>query len=165
MGQSPPFEWDGGLNLAAALLDTPTGERIVATIIYEGRETEIAGARVAGNSLWLSKAEVERATGWTLKPEGLCHADACVPPPPGAQAQFIEGDAVNITAFWRHLGHPVVRDGAGESWVLGIGSRERARALESLQAPDFVLPDLDGRMHALADHRGRKVLLVTWASW
>ena len=25
--------------------------------------------------------------------------------------------------------------------------------------------DLDGRMHTLSEHRGRKVLLVTWASW
>jgi hypothetical protein len=120
---------------------------------------------VSGDSLWLSRAELERATGWTLTPEGLCQGETCVPVPRGAEAQFIEGDAVNLTAFWRHLGHPVVRDGAGESWVLGIAARERACALESLQAPDFALPDLDGRMHRLADHRGRKVLLVTWASW
>jgi hypothetical protein len=137
----------------------------MATIIHEQRETEIPGARVAGDSLWLSKADVYRATGWTLKPEGLCSADTCVPVPRGSEAEFIEADAVDITAFWRHMGHPVVRDGAGETWVLGIGARERARALESLQAPNFVLPDLDGRTHALADHRGQKVLLVTWASW
>ena len=55
--------------------------------------------------------------------------------------------------------------GAGDTWVLGTGAGERARALSSLQAPDFALPDLDGRRHALADQRGKKVLLVTWASW
>jgi hypothetical protein len=38
-------------------------------------------------------------------------------------------------------------------------------ALRSLEAPDFSLPDVAGRMHALSDHRGKKVLLVTWASW
>jgi peroxiredoxin len=32
-------------------------------------------------------------------------------------------------------------------------------------APAFALPDLDGRRHRLSDHRGNKVLLVTWASW
>ena len=32
-------------------------------------------------------------------------------------------------------------------------------------APDFTLPDSTGRMHRLSDHRGKKVLLVTWASW
>ena len=30
---------------------------------------------------------------------------------------------------------------------------------------DVGLPDLDGRPHRLSDHRGKKVLLVTWASW
>jgi hypothetical protein len=138
---------------------------MMITVVHEERETEIAGARAAGDSLWLPTAEVQRAMGWTLKPEGLCHEDTCVPVPRGSEAEFIGADAVNITAFWRHLGHPVVRDGAGETWVLGIGASARARALESLQAPDFVLPDLDGRMHALSNHRGQKVLLVTWASW
>jgi hypothetical protein len=137
----------------------------MATIIHDAQETEVAGARVAGDSLWLSKADVQQATGWTLKPEGLCHEETCVPVPRGAEAEFVEADAVNIAAFWRHLGRPVVRDGAGETWVLGVGARERARALESLQAPDFVLPDLEGRMYALSNHRGQKVLLVTWASW
>ena len=49
--------------------------------------------------------------------------------------------------------------------MLGTAARERGRALRSLEAPDFALPDLEGRMHALSDHRGRKVLLATWASW
>ena len=136
------------------------------TVIHEERDTEIAaGARVAGDSLWLAKNDVLRATGWTLKPEGLCREETCVPVPRGREAEFIEGDAVNIAGFWRHMGRPVVSDGSGETWVLGIGAHERARALSSLEALDFSLPDLQGRMHALADLRGKKVLLVTWASW
>jgi hypothetical protein len=35
----------------------------------------------------------------------------------------------------------------------------------SVEAPDFTLPDLDGRMHSLSDYRGRKVVLLTWASF
>ncbi|TAJ31410.1 MAG: redoxin domain-containing protein, partial [Reyranella sp.] len=35
----------------------------------------------------------------------------------------------------------------------------------SLEAPDFTLPDLDGKTHSLAEQRGKKVLLVSWASW
>ena len=135
------------------------------TVIHEERETGIAAARVAGDALWLSNADVHRATGWTLTPEGLCHEGACVPVPRGREAEFIQGDAVDIAGFWRHLGHPVVCDETGQAWVLGTGARERARALRSLEAPNFALPDLDGRMRALSDHRGRKVLLVTWASW
>ena len=30
--------------------------------------------------------------------------------------------------------------------------------LTSLDAPDFSLPDLDGKMHSLSDYRGKKVL-------
>ncbi|MGI9659669.1 MAG: peroxiredoxin family protein [Gaiellaceae bacterium] len=32
-------------------------------------------------------------------------------------------------------------------------------------APDFALPDLDGVEHRLSDFRGRKVILLSWASW
>ena len=40
----------------------------------------------------------------------------------------------------------------------------RQEALASLIAPDFTLPDLDGRPHTLSAHRGKKVFLVAWAS-
>ena len=38
-------------------------------------------------------------------------------------------------------------------------------ALDSLEAPDFSLPDLEGNLHSLTDRRGKKVLLVAYASW
>jgi hypothetical protein len=44
-------------------------------------------------------------------------------------------------------------------------ARERSQALAAQQAPDFSLPDLDGRLHTLREHRGKKILLVAWASW
>ena len=44
-------------------------------------------------------------------------------------------------------------------------ARARASGLSSLEAPDFTLPDLDGRLHSLSDYRGKKVFLVSWASW
>ena len=137
----------------------------MVTVIHEERETEIAAARVVADALWLSSADAHRATGWTLTSEGLCHEGACVPAPRGREAEFIQGDEVDVAAFWRHAGHPVVRDDTGQAWVLGTEAGARARALRSLLAPDFALPDLDGRMHALSHCRGRKVLLVTWASW
>src|SRR5262249_8135317 len=72
---------------------------------------------------------------------------------------------VNVAALWRHLGRPVVHSERGDAWVLGQGARERAAALRSLEAPDFTLPDPEGRLHSLPEQRGKKVLLVTWASW
>ena len=137
----------------------------MVTVIYEDRETQVAGARVAGDALWLSSADVHRATGWELTSEGLSRQGVRVPAPLGREGELIQGGALDLAAFWRHAGHPVVRDDSGQVWVLGTGARERANALRSLKAPDFTLPDLAGRLHSLSDHRGRKVLLVTWASW
>jgi hypothetical protein len=109
--------------------------------------------------------ETEAVTGWLARPEGLCHGEVCVPLPPGREHDFVRDSRVNVAALWRHLGRPVVHDERGDAWVLGASARDRAAALESLQAPDFTLPDVSGRLHSLSDHRGRKVLLVTWASW
>jgi len=133
------------------------------TVLHEQRETALPRARAQADALWADRDEVELATGWAWKPEGLCRADACVPLPPGSG---IERDGMlDLAAMWRYMGHPVVHDDAGETWVLGTGSGQRAEALASLEAPDFELPDLAGGVHRLSDHRGRKVFLATWASW
>jgi hypothetical protein len=39
------------------------------------------------------------------------------------------------------------------------------RALESVEVPDFTLPDIEGRPFRFGSLRGRKVVLVAWASW
>jgi hypothetical protein len=111
--------------------------------------------------LLLSPDDTERVTGWTLKPEGMCQDELCVPLP----ATMRQGERIDAAAFWRHLGNPVASDRAGETWVLGTGPDQRNQALAGLQAPDFALPDLNGRIHRLSDYRGQKVFLTTWASW
>ncbi|MBV9833001.1 MAG: hypothetical protein JO055_01255 [Alphaproteobacteria bacterium] len=115
----------------------------------------------ASNGLSVSAAEAERATGWTLKPEGMCRDEICVPLPSG----MASGGRVDLAAFWRHLGNPVLSSEAGDVWMLGTGVEARRAALEGLEAPDFTLPDLAGKPHALSSLRGRKVFLATWASW
>jgi len=87
----------------------------------------------------------------------------CVPLPRGAD--MIRDGRLDLAAAWRRSGQPVVHDSASRVWVLGTGAAQRSAALASLQAPDFELPDLDGRLHRLSAHRGRKVFLTTWASW
>jgi hypothetical protein len=72
---------------------------------------------------------------------------------------------VNVSAFWRHFGGPVLHDRARDVWVLGEPAADRAASLMSLQAPDFTLPDPQGTTHTLSTYRGRKVFLVAWASW
>jgi len=126
----------------------------MATVLTEQGEMTF----VATNGLWLSADDAERATGWTLKPEGMCQDDVCVPLP-------IRDGRVDVAGFWRLLDRPVVSDAAGETWVLGADAEQRNAALAGLVAPDFSLPDLAGVLHTLSSLRGSKVLLCTWASW
>ena len=72
---------------------------------------------------------------------------------------------VDVEAFWRRLGHPVLCADDRQTWVLGTGAGERNAALAGLMAPDFTLSDLSGTPRSLSDLRGKKVLLVTWATW
>jgi hypothetical protein len=115
----------------------------------------------ATDGLWMSAADAERATGWSLKPEGMCRADVCVP----LAAGEVRGDRVDLAAFWQKLGAPLVRDDAGAVWALGASAEDRKSALAGLMAPDFELPDLAGVPHRLSALRKKKVFLATWASW
>lgn len=128
-------------------------------------ETACGSGRAEGEDLWLSPGDLEAATGWAVKPEGLCRDEMCVPVTSGRAAHLARDGAINAAAFWRDLGQPVAHDAAGATWVLGSSASDRAKALQSLEAPDFVLPDLAGQPFALSQFRGKKVLLATWASW
>ena len=132
-------------------------------VLHESKDTESAGAAAVGDALWLDRADVERATGWTWKPEGLCRDATCMPVP--RSTSMIDGDRIDLAAFWHHAGWPIAHDAASQIWVLGEDALRRADALASLQAPDFQLPDLEGHLHRLSDYRGRRVFLATWASW
>ena len=129
----------------------------MATVLTDRGEFTLA----ATAGLRLTPADAEAATGWVMKPEGMCRDSLCVP-----LAEDPVGDGrVDIAAFWRRLSNPVVSDATGEVWVLGAGAQEREGQLAGLAAPDFVLPDLAGVPHRLSDLRGKKVFLTTWASW
>lgn len=126
----------------------------MAIVLTETAEFDV----VPTDGLVLRAADAERVTGWTLKPEGMCRDDLCVPMPPSA-------DGVDVAAFWRKLGNPVAASQAGDVWSLGTGAEARKASFAGLQAPDFELADLAGQKHRLSDLRGRKVFLSTWASW
>ena len=132
------------------------------TIIDDGKPATVP-ARVSGDTVRVSREALERATGWTLKPEGLCRGALCLPLRPGAALESAEG--VDLAAVAAALGRPLALDTAERAAYLGVGAGDRARALAALEAPDFTLPDLDGRLHSLREHRGKKVLLVAYASW
>ena len=132
------------------------------TIIDDGKPVTVP-ARVSGDTVRVPREALERATGWTLKPEGLCRGALCVPLRPGAALESADG--VDLAGVAAALGRPLALDTTERAAYLGVGAGDRARALAALEAPDFTLPDLDGRLHSLREHRGKKVLLVAYASW
>ena len=132
-------------------------------LIYErGATHELGtGTREENENLWVTPSDLEAATGWVLKPEGLCRAETCVPLPASGAWTDAQG-RVNLAAFALHEGRPLVRDAARGIWAFGA---EAHVGPQSVLAPDFSFPDIDGKQHSLSDYRGRKVFLYTWGSY
>lgn len=102
--------------------------------------------------------------GWALKPEGLCRGAVCVPTTNHTGLVDDAGD-VDVQAFASLLGRACAVDlDEGVAVLAGAAADRQARAADRT-APDFELPDLDGRPVALHDYDGKKRLVATWASW
>jgi peroxiredoxin len=133
------------------------------TLIADG-VTDIA-AEVDGDRVWVAAADLPAAAaGWELKPEGLCRGDTCVPIDlhPG----LVDADARVDLGRLATLGDQILVIDPGERVaVLGASASARASDLRSGVAPEFTLPDLDGAPVSLADQRGRKTVVVAFASW
>jgi hypothetical protein len=140
---------------------------VSVTLLYLDHEPREVAAAPEGDDLWLPVDQLAAVTGWALRPEGACRGEQCVPIPHGREAEFVRDTPrrFNIAALARWLGQPVVHDAARGVWLIGEGAGDRRRQRQSLRAPDFSLPDLDGRVHSLSGYRGRKIFLVSWASW
>lgn len=138
------------------------------TIIYEDKASEISNVNQDAGQLWITTADLKRATQFELKPQGVCRDELCFPLPKSKEAQFVQKNSsktwFNLVAFARLVRQPIAHDEALSTWYFGLRS-DQIESLSSLKAPDFHLPDLSGKIHSLSDFRGKKVLLVTWASW
>jgi len=132
------------------------------TLIDDGRSLTV-DAVIEGDSISLSPDALQRALGWELKPQGLCRGDACFPV--RDRAALVREHGVDLGAFARILDRPFAADAEAGVAVLGASADDRASQLASMEAPDFTLPDLEGRLHSLRDLRGKKTLLIAWASW
>ena len=136
-----------------------------ATVLYNDRAVALAkvGAAPRGSreALWIRNADLPRVNDFELKPQGACRADICVPIP----KDMMRGHYFNVTAFARKVGQSIVADADARVWSLGEMPMLRGGFLESRVAPDFTVPDRAGRPVHLSRFRGKKVLVITWASW
>lgn len=142
------------------------GRRVV---IYDGVTTQVAASPDATKDLWVTMADLKRATGFVVKPQGVCREQLCFPLPKDRKAEFVSKKGsvswFNLTAFARMIKQPVASDEKNAAWYFGPRPDVRDSYIASLDAPNFTLPDASGKMHSLSDFKGKKVLLVTWASW
>ena len=134
----------------------------MVTIIDAGRVSEVDG-RVEGGRVVLSPEALRDALGWAVHVGTLCNDAMCVPLPDGSP--LATAGPIDLADVATVLDRPLAVDAEARAAYLGASARERATTLASLHAPDFTLPDLAGRPHTLAEQRGKKVLLVVWASW
>jgi hypothetical protein len=145
------------------------GGQTTCTIVYDGIATEISVSDGAPNSLWITTTDLTRATRFTIKPQGVCRDELCFPLPKNRKAQFVlkKGETTwfNLSEFARLIKQTYVVDQQNSIWYFGSRAAEQNYYLSSLAAPNFTLPDLNGKLHSLSDFRGKKILLVTWASW
>jgi hypothetical protein len=139
------------------------------TVIYDGLATEVTAAADASPELWITTSDLTRATRFAIKPQGVCRDELCFPLPKSRTALFISRKGAttwfNLTEFARLIKQPFASDAKNGVWYFGPRATEQNGYLASLAAPNFTLPDLNGKVHSLADFRGKKVLLITWASW
>jgi hypothetical protein len=132
------------------------------TLIEGGRATPVE-VRLAEGAVRVAEADVERAFGWKLAPQGLCKGPVCVPV--RDRVGLAAEGGIDLETLAETLGLPLALDREERAAALGASHAERRAALASLEAPDFELPDLAGRLHRLSDQRGKKVLLIAYASW
>jgi hypothetical protein len=153
------------------LLFTPAAlyaKQASATVVYDDIATAVTAASDTGDQLWISTADLTHATRFELKPQGVCRDQLCFPVPKARSTEFVRKDSsttfFNLLAFAQLVSQPVAHDAKLSTWYFGLRS-DQQEGLASMQAPDFSLPDMTGKTHSLSEFRGKKVLLVTWASW
>jgi hypothetical protein len=154
----------GVASFAPGIANESTPKPAGATVLFDDRATSLATVRRDprnASALWVNKRDLTRVNGFEVKPQGACRADVCVPIPKST----LHGDWFDLTAFAKKTGEAVVADLDARVWSFGEIQALRGGFLTSREAPDVAVPDRRGHPVKLSDFRGKKVLLVTWASW
>ena len=142
---------------AAAMI--PSQGATGTTVLYGDRSVALDKIQADPKDLWVRKADLPRINDFEVKPQGACREDLCIPIP----RDFSKGGFFNLSAFARKTGEVVVSE--ANVWSFGEIPVLRGSFTGSRIAPDFAVPDRKSKVVHLSDFRGKKVLVVTWASW
>ena len=135
----------------------------MAFTLLDGTTAHEVDATFAAESVRIAASDVQAALGWELKPLGLCRGSVCIPV--RDRERLVHGDALDLDTLAELIDRPLALDTDENAAALGDSAGARRAQQETLEAPDFQLPDLDGKLHSLSEHRGKKVLLIAYASW
>jgi len=104
------------------------------------------------------------ATGWIVKPEGLCRGETCIPAAltPGL---VLPDGSIDVSVFGRATEQLVVLDQERGLAAVGPTASVRSHTLRSLDASDLAATTLDGESVAISQFPGRKKLVVAFSSW
>ena len=131
-------------------------------VTQDGETTEVEFASNFGEFA-VSLADFARATGWQLKPEGLCIDEICVPI--REANRLTDGTSIDLVEFAQVTQQNIIVDRQRQVAALGERADSRGESMSSLLAPDFKLPDIHGRQVSFSDFNRRKRLLLAWSSW
>ena len=153
--------------VAAAFLPAATSAAPAATVLYNDRVVEVTRTLADPDDLWVVPEDLTRISAFALKGNRICLEAVCVPAGPNSDVRISRSGQtwISLTELARQLKQAVAVDAERGVWSFGEVPATRASFLESAMAPDFSLPNRQGQQVRLSDFRGKKVLLVTWASW
>ena len=153
--------------LAASLLCLSLAAE--TTVVYDGTASKVTDLLPGEKDLWLTLPDLTRVSGFVIKPQGACLGELCVPIPKARKNAFQRDQArakwFNLSELARTLNQPEVQDSAHNVRLFGPRPEVAMKLQSTLEAPNFTLPDWKGRPRSLSEFRGKKVLLITWASW
>ena len=142
----------------AAVASAASPKRPV-TVLCGDKAEVLDQFRHDAKDLWIRAVDLPRINDFHVKPQGACKDDTCIPIP----RDMKRGQWFNLSAFARRVHQPVVQDSG--VWSFGEIPLLKGAYLESRVAPDFSVPDRSGKIVRLSDFKGKKALVITWASW
>ena len=139
------------------------------TVLFNDSIVELEETLPSVNDLWVAPADLPKITGLELKPEGACVGDLCIPVKQDRDSDlFVTRDGkswVNATGLAKIARQSVVVDRETNVWSFGEIPDSYSTSLAEGMAPDFTMLDRNGNEVSLSDFRGKKVIILTWASW